>query len=229
MIVIVIPNYNQGKYCQQCFDSILEQDLQPDEVIIVDDKSTDDSISLIEEQLVAHPTWKLIKHESNKGLPATRNTGIKNSESDFVVCLDLDDLLAHNYLSSCTNTIQLYDVDIVYCNSVEFGAKQGEIKFPEFDEAILRQRNFINCSAMFRRQVWEKSPYDEIFIESLEDYEFWISAHLNGFTFKKNLHSALLYRRTESSMADNTDAEMMKRNKIRFRVKHKDFINWTYA
>ena len=231
-ISIVIPNYNQGIFSKECFDSILKQDLTPNEVIVVDDASTDNSLDLINKQMEKAKTknlsivWKLSKHLENKKLPAARNTGVRVSSGELIICLDMDDMLAPNYISTCIHTIRKYNCDIAYCDSMMFGIREGVVSMPEYHKNILRTRNFINCSAMFKREVWDKSNYDESFVDGFEDYEFWVSAVQNGFTPHKNTKSVLLYRQKQESMLQGMTVEKLAKNKVRFEHKHKGFIFW---
>ena len=231
-ISIIIPNFNQGVYAKECFQSIIKSDLPPDEVIIIDDCSTDNSLDLIKNNLeIVMPenlsiVWKVIEHKENKKLPATRNTGIKGSKGDYIVCLDMDDMIPPNYLSSCLHTLRKHEADISYCDSMMFGYREGVTEFPEFNYLILRSKNFINCSAMFKRKVWESNQYDESFVDGFEDYEFWVSAYKNKYKFKKNNKSCLLYRQKPDSMLASLTVEKLGKNRARFNNKHKGFIFW---
>ena len=73
---VIVPNYNHGKYLPACLESILQQSRQPDEIIIVDDASTDDSVEIIQSYVRKHPQIRLVRNERNKGVLSTLNRGL---------------------------------------------------------------------------------------------------------------------------------------------------------
>ena len=91
-VSIIVPVYNQEVLVKKCLNSIpIRDDI---EVVIVDDGSTDSSVKSIEEFINSTPLkTKFIKHEINKGGGASANTGIDNSEGEFIYQLDSDDYL----------------------------------------------------------------------------------------------------------------------------------------
>lgn len=117
MISIVLPLYNVANYIEACLVSILEQSIQNFEIIIVDDASTDNSLSIAEGILERQNSipFSVIKNEQNKGIATVRNIGIANVHGDFVVFVDSDDTVAPNYLECLSSAFQNEDVDISVC------------------------------------------------------------------------------------------------------------------
>ncbi|HBK83479.1 MAG TPA: glycosyltransferase family 2 protein, partial [Flavobacterium sp.] len=95
---VIIPLYNKENYVENALKSILKQSFTDYEIIIVNDCSTDNSVSIIESHL--HENVRLIHHEKNKGLSAARNTGVKNAKADYVTYLDADDLWKPTFLTT---------------------------------------------------------------------------------------------------------------------------------
>lgn len=92
-ITAVICNYNGGVYLKEAIDSVLAQEHLPDEFIIVDDKSTDDSVEIIGEIQREHPKLiTLIQHDENKGQAAGMNTAFASSRGGILAFLDSDDI-----------------------------------------------------------------------------------------------------------------------------------------
>src|ERR1700757_37711 len=87
-ISVIIPAYNAAHFLPRCLKSVFAQTLQPAEVIVVDDGSTDDSAD------VARKLGARVVSRPNGGLSAARNTGVQSSTSEWIALLDADDLWA---------------------------------------------------------------------------------------------------------------------------------------
>jgi glycosyltransferase involved in cell wall biosynthesis/SAM-dependent methyltransferase len=92
-VAVVITTYNHVTYLPDAIASVLAQRRPADEIIVVDDGSTDNPGAIV----AVHPNVRLI-HQSNQGLSAARNTGLRNASSDAIVFLDADDRLLPNAL-----------------------------------------------------------------------------------------------------------------------------------
>ena len=90
-VSVVITNYNYGKYVKDAIHSCLWQRIPVNEIIVVDDGSTDDSLSILE-PLDQAKKIKLIIQE-NQGVAAARNKGISEARYPLITCLDADDML----------------------------------------------------------------------------------------------------------------------------------------
>ena len=97
MVSIIITNYNYNHFLREAIDSCLGQTVKPLEVIVVDDCSDTVPIVLV----------KLIRHSTNKGTGAARNTGISKSKGEYILTLDADDLLHPRFIE---NTIGVDDI-----------------------------------------------------------------------------------------------------------------------
>ena len=94
-VSIIIPTFNRGKLISETIDSVINQNSENWELIIVDDGSTDDTISVIEGYIYNEPKIKLLKRKIEpKGANHCRNIGIEKSTGKYLIFLDSDDLLA---------------------------------------------------------------------------------------------------------------------------------------
>lgn len=98
-ISVIIPVYNSREFLQEALDSLSSQSFDDFEAIIVDDKSTDNSVEIATEITRKDNRFKLARREENGGLSAARNTGIDHASGRFIVFLDSDDMLHHEALS----------------------------------------------------------------------------------------------------------------------------------
>ena len=101
-LTVVIPT-NRTKYLDEAINSINGQHNFKCNILIVDDGATPSIESQIGKQ---YPNLKYIKHSKNKGLPASRNTGVKAVKTEFLVFLDCDDLLKPNFVQEMISTCE---------------------------------------------------------------------------------------------------------------------------
>lgn len=88
----ILPNYNSVEFLPRSMQSLLNQTSPFDEIIIVDDGSTDESVNVINAFMERHKNIRLIKHEENQGVNAALNTGIKQATGDYVLLCAADDI-----------------------------------------------------------------------------------------------------------------------------------------
>ena len=86
-VSVLIPNYNYGRYLEQCIKSVIDSDFDHNklEILIVDDASRDNSIEIINKiKNTSSTPIKIIEKKKNSGLPKTRNEGIRNAKGKFL-------------------------------------------------------------------------------------------------------------------------------------------------
>lgn len=99
---IVIPVYNAEDYLSRCLDSILNQDMNSYEVILVDDGSTDSSTLICDRYSATDPRFRTI-HKPNGGVSSARNAGLNLAKGEYVMFVDSDDALAPGALTAMTS------------------------------------------------------------------------------------------------------------------------------
>lgn len=109
-VSVVIPLYNGAAYVGDALESVFGQTLLPDEVIVVDDCSTDDSVSVVERLAAGAPVRvQVLRLERNSGGPARPiNVGIEAARGDVVLVLDQDDVLLQEALARHVKALQRY-------------------------------------------------------------------------------------------------------------------------
>lgn len=111
-VSVIVPVYNSSKYLRECLDSILNQTLKEIEVIIIDDGSTDDSISIISEYEDKDERVKAL-FNTNHGTGYTINQGIKLARGEYIAEVDADDFIdpdMYEYLYSLTEDTKLLNI-----------------------------------------------------------------------------------------------------------------------
>ena len=132
-VTIIIPVFNVTSYIERCLDSVLKQDYRPLECILVDDASPDDSMTKVKALLSGYKgsiAFKMVRHETNKGLSAARNSGILESTGEYLFFLDGDDALMEFSIGHLTNLAnRLGNPDIVQGSTIITGEKNGSDRY----------------------------------------------------------------------------------------------------
>lgn len=116
MVSIIMPVYNAEAYLAQSIDSVLNQDMNDIELILVDDGSSDSSLDICSHYADKDERVHVI-HQSNQGVSVARNTGLKNANGDYVAFIDADDEMKKDMISSLYQCATRYNADIVSCSS----------------------------------------------------------------------------------------------------------------
>lgn len=116
-VTVGFPVYNVEHYVYRSLESVLNQDFDNYEVIVVDDCGTDNSINVIKDLIDNHPNGdkvRIISHQKNAGLAEARNTAIKNAKGNYIYFLDSDDYITPNALSILYSAAEEYHADVVW-------------------------------------------------------------------------------------------------------------------
>lgn len=225
-ISVVVPCYNQGEFLDECLESVLKQSFNDWECIIVNDGSLDNTKEIAEKWLRIDQRYRYLEKE-NGGLSSARNAGISISNSEFILPLDADDMIAPNYLELALNEFNSNaKIRVVYGKANKFGIVQCSWDLPDFSLTLLAEKNLIYCSAIYRKSSWQEvGGYDENMIYGLEDWEFWIAILKAGGEVKKIDELCFFYRVKENSMVTSMNSERIKYSIKHIEKKHYDFYH----
>lgn len=134
MISVIIPLYNKEKLIGKTLRSVLEQTYQDFEIVVVNDGSTDNSVTEVEK--IADPRIRLI-HQQNAGVSVARNKGISEAKGEFIAFLDADDEWNADYLNVQHLLIDKYPQCDVFAANYKFKDLGGK-----FSETIMRKFPF---------------------------------------------------------------------------------------
>lgn len=189
---VIIPLYNKENHIENTLKSVLNQSFTDYEILIIEDCSTDNSKQKAE--LIISEKIKIIQHEVNKGLSASRNTGIQNASSDYLAFLDADDIWHEKYLEKIFELIQKFptahlfatNYTEVYSNDVAVSPSSNLKNFntdgivQDFFESNLHQNIYCFSSLCVKKEVFEKIGGFNTMINYGEDVDFNIRAN-NSF------------------------------------------------
>jgi len=148
IISIIIPVYNVEKYLRQCLDSIVSQTFTDFECICVNDGSTDNSLSILQEYANKDKRLKIVS-QKNEGNYSARNRGIKLSNSEYITFIDSDDWIENNYLEKLYSNITVND-DVVICVFKTYETK---------DNIFKRDPNFATISKLYKKLIAQKNKH----------------------------------------------------------------------
>ncbi|MEC0213249.1 glycosyltransferase [Paenibacillus ehimensis] len=206
-VSVVIPCYNHGKYVEEAIKSVLDSTYENIEIIVVNDGSTcEDTISILKDLEIKYKDIVFI-HQSNKGLPGARNSGIRVSTGEYILPLDADDLIAPTFIEKAVWVlIRKPEISLVYSNVQLFGKENYVWYTKDFSFNELLIDNYIPATALFRKKIWEQlDGYDESFAKGYEDWEFWLRIASNGFKGYKINEVLFFYRKHEVSMLSESN------------------------
>ena len=194
-----MPVYNSEKYLKESIDSILNQSYKDFELLIIDDGSTDSSIDIINSYNDSR--IRVIKNNENKGLPYTRNLGLKLATGDYIAVMDSDDISYPNRLERQVDFLEKnLDIDILSSNfdnlenETILKTKSKDKNSDEIKIELMFRCCIGNPTVMMRKQsiIDKKLTYrDECFIA--QDYSFWVDS-INKCKFYHINESLIAYR-----------------------------------
>lgn len=180
-ISVIIPAYNAETYLQKCVESVILQSYTNFEIIIIDDGSKDGTLKVAKQLELQDKRIKVI-HQENRGLPAARNTGLRNANGEFVFFLDSDDWIEKRCFDTLIKLQNKYNADILMFGYYkEYHNKQ--VKCCIYDKICFYEKDIIvdfNIYDMRTITAWGKlysracignNWYDEA-MRTAEDVDF---------------------------------------------------------
>lgn len=126
-VSVILPCYNVEKYLNQCLDSIVNQTLKEIEIICIDDGSTDNTLTVLNDFANKDSRIKVLTQQ-NKGPGAARNAGLDIATGEFVSMLDSDDFFKLDMLENFYKEAISKNTDILICESQEYYDKKNKYK-----------------------------------------------------------------------------------------------------
>lgn len=194
-ISVVITCYNKEKFIRETLDSVLAQTFSDYEIIIVNDGSTDNSFTVINEYQSKYPQKIKIVNQENRGAAAARNAGIQAAEGEYIFPLDSDDKISVDCLEALYEAGQAAKADVVFSKVAFFGAKTGNFLLKNPTKYNMVFENCVVCSALYKKEDWVRfGGYDENMLNGHEDWDFWLYFIEAGKKFYKVPKELFFYR-----------------------------------
>lgn len=215
---IIVPIYNEENWIGRCIESLIRQTFNDFEVIIIDDGSTDNSLSIIKKYCQLDKRIKYISTK-NQGSAKARNTGLEHINGDLVTFVDADDYIEEQMYETMIDILNTHDADIVEC-----GCRKRNIVGRTIIEYELQNEEIIgneSCIRHFMKQIntrnymWNKVYKKELF-ENLEfpalhfSEDYYMNAVLHSKSRKKIVISQIFYNYMIYSGQSTTNLHIQK-------------------
>ncbi len=153
LITIIVPVYNTSAYLDACMQSILRQSYTHLEILLINDGSTDDSLSICRRYEAADPRVRVIDQE-NRGLSGVRNVGVAAATGDYVTFVDSDDEITDNAIELLYGDVIAHDADIASAVKAAVRA-DGQINnsFADGELSLYKGTDMLRLSLAGHRQT----------------------------------------------------------------------------
>lgn len=233
-ISCIVVSHNYGNFLSEAVESVLRQTARPDEILIMDDGSADNTAQIGSKYAKLYPDLiRFERNERNLGIVGTFNKAVSMSQGDLIVFLGADNRMPSNYVAECSG--RLYregsGTGVVYTDFALFGNRAKdeyllqpaerhgrilcsevyEIVFPDFEPHRRREGNFIHGSSMYRRTAFDKAGGYVDRLARPEDADLFGRMLSAGFTAAKARETFLEYRQhsaDQANVANRTAGEL---------------------
>ena len=204
---VVIPCHNYGRYLGTAIESVNNQTHPPEQLIVVDDASTDNTKKIASQYDVHY-----IRTEYRNEFHA-RAEGFKHVNTDVVCFLDADDILSANYLEEGLKQFNNYKIGIVYSDIQSFGSEKTKMNCPTFfDRELLHKSNYMHAGSLVKSEALLSSLTFEkkIDVDCLRDWCMWRSIIEQGWVARRQ-PATYHYRKHNQQMSEREHRDRMSK------------------
>lgn len=178
LVSVIIANYNYAEFLAQAVTSALGQTYPAIEVVVVDDGSKDESVS------VARVFPVRLVEQAHSGVAGARNRGVAEARGDLIVFLDADDALEPTFVERCWESLRRRGPEVAYAypQMVRFGRETGLFPSREFNGRALFDGNFVPISTLLRRAAFDAVGGFDPTWPAHEDHDLWVRLFVRGYT-----------------------------------------------
>ncbi len=201
----LIPVYNAAPFLMEALDSLLAQSRPADQIVIVNDGSTDGSWDILEKY--ARREARIELHDvPNGGVSRARNLGLQHCQGDYIALMDADDRSLPERFTRQIDAMQAAQLDVCGCALQTFGRNTRTVVYPGDDASLKANylfygRTIPGPAAMFRRSAIEHIRFEEG-LRFAEDFGFFLAMILQSPQVRlHNLQQPLYAYRTHPSQA----------------------------
>jgi len=224
-ITVIIPCYNYASFVAEAIESVFGQTLTPNEIIVINDGSTDNSLKVINK----YKDRLTIIDQINKGVVETKNEALRGATSDWIIFLDADDKLPKNYIKTLYDEARKNNADVIYCGMHFIGSYKGTFESRPYTLRSLRRGNYINNSALMRHSLLlDIGGYNKSMDFGYEDWELYLALANKKTRFCYVNKTFLYYRRHKTNSRDINALEKLEQAHTNIRSLHPDLFSLSH-
>lgn len=204
-ITVIVPVYNVYPFLSKCLDSLVKQKTNSQyEVICVDDGSTDNSLSILEEYKRKYPAIIRVISQENKGVSTARNVGILNSLSEFITFVDADDWVGEYFIADFLNSAKINKSDLVIQDTIYVNKNKQTYESEDIKHSVFNVENHV-VNKMFRLSILKSNNIKfPTHISIGEDMYFTFLSIMMSKNISKVNSAHYYYRRDRKGSAMNS-------------------------
>jgi glycosyltransferase involved in cell wall biosynthesis len=214
-VSVVIPCFNQGQFLAEAIESVLGQTRPPEQIIVVDDGSTDET-QAVADRYLRQGDGRVPVHtvrQANAGLSAARNSGLRNASGEMLLFLDADDALQREMLENVTAVAaRTLPGAVIYGTSHEVDPTGrllrrtcAQILAPDPFHALLTANRFPCHAVLVPRAAFADVGLFDVRLRACEDWEMWLRLAAAGYSFVPAPEGVVFYRRYPATMSSDYD------------------------
>ena len=234
---VIVPVYNVAAYLPQCLDSILSQDYEELEILLIDDGSTDASGEICDQYAAQDHRVRVI-HQKNGGAAAAKNAGLRVATGEYLTFVDSDDFLEPNVYGYMLGLLKETGADVAECTFRDVYQNHREDNVFYDGRQLVSGREYLtwyltrwHCALLWNK-VYKRSLFDGVFFEQghkIDDEYFTYQGILNAkilvcddrivYNYRRRQSSAMLSLKSQNQLAlDRIDCISKRRRIVGERV-----------
>lgn len=233
VISVIVPVYNVAAYLPQCIESILGQDYEKLEVLLVDDGSRDESGAICDRYAALDSRIRVI-HQKNGGAAAAKNAGLRVATGEYLSFLDSDDYLEPGTYRYMADILKSYGADVVQCAFRYVFRDHAEDQIFKTGRSVMSGREYLVCftkdwtCGLMTDKLFKRALFDGVFFEEghkIDDEYFTYQGIMNAgkvvcddrviYNYRQRASSVMLSPKSREQLAyDRVDCMVKRREKV---------------
>lgn len=175
-ISVIIPVYNVEKYLPKCIESLINQDFDSYEILLIDDGSTDNSLNICKEYEKKSKKVKVFS-QKNKGVSVARNLGLENAKGEWICFVDSDDFAENDMLSSFYDEAMKGDCDVLITPPImdfddytnDAAIFEDNIDFTNKKDILIKNMICRQYNSKLKTEIGAGGPWGKLYKKSFLD------------------------------------------------------------
>lgn len=216
IVSIITPVYNSDAFIKDTINSVINQTYQNWELLLIDDCSSDKSVTIINDYIKNNSNIKLIKNTINQGAAISRNKGIMEAQGDYIAFLDADDLWKPEKLERQLKHMQKQNCDVCFSSYELIDEKGNKLNkkveaLPVLSYKKLLKSNYVgNLTGVYNSKTIGKITSPNL--RKRQDWLIWLKALKKSGKPAYGIQESLAYYRIRKGSMSSNKFDLLKYN-----------------